>query len=344
MTETKTSLVSICVPTYNSGLTLHETLASIVNQTYKNLEVLIVDNASSDDSLAVARRFVDPRISIYESDVNLGAEGNFNRCISLARGEFIAIYHADDIYTPDMVFKQVAFLQRHPDVGCVFTEAEVINQFGDMTGFIALPRELRNYSEVSIGFTQLIKALLRHFNFLLCPSAMVRAVVYQGDIKGWRGELFGSSADLDVWLRIARDYKVGVLLERLMKYRVSDRQYSAHVRSQTEPADFFLVADYYLRHPEVRGLLTSNDFANYERLLRRDLVMRAANMVLIGDFSNASNLLSGFFTFKVLIDSIGDKRSTLAIVLALYLRIIDNKLCRKRGQRVLLYIKQVLHK
>jgi glycosyltransferase involved in cell wall biosynthesis len=344
MNETKTSLVSICVPTYNSELTLHETLASIINQTYKNLEILIVDNASSDDSLAVARRFVDPRISIHESEVNLGAEGNFNRCISLARGEFVAIYHADDIYTREMVSKQVDFLQRHPNVGCVFTEAEVINQFGDITGCIALPHEMRNQSEVSIGFTPLIKALLRHFNFLLCPSAMVRAAVYRGEIKGWRGELFRSSADLDVWLRIARDYKVGILLERLMKYRVSDRQYSANVRIQTGPADFFLVAAYYLKQADVRSSLASGDFVNYERLLRRDLVMRAANMVIIGEFSAASNLLQGFFTFKVLIDSLGDKRSALAVALALYLKIINNKFFRRRGQRALLHIKQVLQK
>jgi glycosyltransferase involved in cell wall biosynthesis len=344
MIETKTSLVSICVPTYNSGLTLHETLASIVNQTYKNLEILVVDNASSDDSLAVARRFVDSRISVYESEVNLGAEGNFNRCISLARGEFIAIYHADDIYTQDMVSKQVAFLQRHPDAGCVFTEAEVINQFGDTTGFIAVPHELRNPREVSIGFTQLIKVLLCHFNFLLCPSAMVRAAVYQGDIKGWRGELFRSSADLDVWLRIARDYKVGILLERLMKYRVSDRQYSASVRTQTEPADFFLVLTYYLKQADVRRSLSSGDFVNYERLQRRDLVMRAANMVVVGEFSAASKLLQGFLTFKVLIDSAGDKRSALTLALALYLKIINNKFFRRRGQRALSRIKRVLQK
>ena len=91
MLETYTTRVSICIPTYNSATTIGETLNSILSQTYQDLEILVVDNASEDNTVKVAQEFVDPRIRIYENETNLGGEGNFNRCIALAKGEYIAI-------------------------------------------------------------------------------------------------------------------------------------------------------------------------------------------------------------------------------------------------------------
>lgn len=104
-------LACICVPTYNAAGTIRETLESILSQTYSNLVVHISDNASTDDTLKIIESMADHRVAIHRHDVNVGGEGNFNRCIQMAEGKYTAIFHADDIYEPEMVERQVEFLE-----------------------------------------------------------------------------------------------------------------------------------------------------------------------------------------------------------------------------------------
>ena len=103
----KQPLVSICIPTYNVEKTIAETLNSIIDQTYKNLEIVISENASTDNTLSLLDKFNDPRIKIYRTSKTIIAEQNFSRCIELATGDYIAIFHADDLYNSNMVEKQV---------------------------------------------------------------------------------------------------------------------------------------------------------------------------------------------------------------------------------------------
>jgi glycosyltransferase involved in cell wall biosynthesis len=337
-------LVSICIPTYNSGATLAKTLASISAQTYTHLEILVVDNVSTDNTLEVARRFDDPRIRIYENVENIGAEGNFNRCIQLANGEYTAIYHADDLYLEQMVAEQVRFLARHPTAGGVLTEAMLIDGNGRQAGAISLPPELNRTDSACISFTELFSALLRHSNFLICPSAMVRTTVYQNVIKCWRGDLFGSSADLDIWIRIARHSRLGLLPAKLMQYRISTAQFSSKVRDQTGRADFFRVMDHYLLQEDVRAAMTPHDLENYRRLVRRDTVMRAANLFLMDQFTQAASQMKGFFSTEMLAAAISNKRSCIVLLLGLYLKIANVPGLRKYGQTPLGKLKRVMRK
>ena len=197
----KPPLVCICVPTYNAASTVRETLESILAQTYANLVVHVSDNASTDDTLKVIESISDQRITIHRQKENIGGEGNFNRCIQLATGKYTAIFHADDVYEPNMVAKQVAFLEANAKVGAVFTEASLIDDSGKMIGALGLPQGLVSV-DCLYDFKTIFKFVLQYSNFLICPSAMARTEVYQQDIRSWRGEIFGTSADLDVWFRI----------------------------------------------------------------------------------------------------------------------------------------------
>lgn len=121
-------LVSICIPTYNAEKTVVDTVESVLNQTYRNLEIIVSDNASTDNTIALLEKFTDPRIKLYRNSKNIGAEKNFNRCIELATGRYIAIFHADDVYLPEMVEKQVKAFLDDPSIGAVFTTATYINE------------------------------------------------------------------------------------------------------------------------------------------------------------------------------------------------------------------------
>lgn len=344
MSENSAPPVSICIPTYNSGATLAQTLASVVEQSYPRLEILVVDNASIDNTVEVALRFGDPRITIHRNVTNIGAEGNFNRCIALASGKYTAIYHADDFYTAQMVARQVEFLEQHPEAGGVLTEAMVVDGQGRERGAISFPAELRAQGARTVSFPELFSALLRHSNFLVCPSAMVRTSVYKDDIKGWREDLFGSSADLDIWLRIARRSGLGLLPARLMKYRVSDTQFSAKVRLQTARADFFRVTDHYLEQYDVRAHVRTADLDNYQKLVRRDTVMRAANLFLMNDFSRSALLMKGFFNSATLSGAWQGKRSFGVLALGLYLICMNIPGLRRWGQVPLRQMKRILRK
>lgn len=344
MSEKSAPLVSICIPTYNSGATLAQTLGTIVEQSYPRLEILVVDNASTDNTVEVALSFADPRITIHRNATNIGAEGNFNRCIAFASGAYTAIYHADDLYGAQMVAQQVEFLERHPEAGGVLTEATVVDGQGRERGAISFPAKLRAQGARTVSFPELFSALLRHSNFLVCSSAMVRTAVYKNDVQGWRGELFGSSADLDIWLRIARRSGLGLLPARLMKYRMSEAQFSAKVRLQTTRADFFRVTDYYLEQYDVRAHLGAVDLDNYQRLVRRDTVMRAANLFLMDDFSSSALLLKDFLNFATVTGVWKDKRSLSVLVLGVYLKCVNIPGMRRWGQAPLRQMKRILWK
>jgi glycosyltransferase involved in cell wall biosynthesis len=284
----KTPTVTLFIPTYNAAATVGETLASLVAQTYRAITIVVVDNASSDGTVAVAAGFAawDTRVSVLSFDTNVGGEGNFTRCLQRAEGDYAAVYHADDIYEPDMVARQVAFLERHPEVGAVFTRAHFIGPQGELLRESKMPALLADCSgrETTFGFGEVFNAVLKEHNFFICPSAMARAGVYREHVATWDAERFGSSADLGVWLRILEKYRIGIIPETLMRYRLAPSQGSVVVnRLRTAPADFFRVVDHYLAQGWVRDLVTPESMVQYQIHQARDLHTRVKNALMLGD-------------------------------------------------------------
>lgn len=316
-------LTSICIPAYNAQSTIRETLESVTRQTYPNLEILVADNASTDRTLEIVGSFDDPRIKIHRSDHTLSAEENFNRCARMAAGKYTAIYHADDIYKPDIVREQVLFLENTPDAGAVFTEADVIDDSGKIIASIVTPRTL----SVSSGpphtydFPAVFKAVLRHYNFLVCPSAMIRSDFLKAQDKAWRGEMFGSGADLDIWFRILKNYRIGILPKKLIYNRLSLNHFSFILnRKRTERADFFRVIDHYLMQDEVKAILDSQDLINYARQERTDRLIRAMNHVLLDQIDAADGLSVGVFSYDICKDAFSGRRGLKTFILGAVIR------------------------
>lgn len=314
-------LVCICIPVFNSAETIRETLESIIAQSYANLIIHVSDNASTDDTLKVIESIKDVRLNIHKFSQNVGGEGNFTRCIRLATGKYTAIFHADDIYEPDMVAKQVAYLESNTDVGAVFTEAITIDEQGMPFGVIgSIPGGGVGINR--IGFQDLLKTMLLHHNFLVCPSVMVRTKIYTEEIKVWGSSLFRSASDVDTWLRLAYLHPIAVLDEHLMRYRISRAQYSHVNRNRIERADFFLVIDHYLAKPEVRSFLTKVDFCHYGWLLRHDRVARAFNLFGLGKVTEAKDLLNNLLSCDAINAAIYSRRGLVTLAGGLLLRIL----------------------
>lgn len=318
-------LVCICVPTYNVETTIKEALGSILSQTYKNLKVIVFDNASTDRTVSIVNSFKDNRLIVHQNDTNIGAVKNFNLCIELSEGQYTAMFHADEIFEKEMVAKQVAILESSSQVGAVFTEAYLIDDEGVIFGETKVAQYVgrKKGGTVVFDFKELFPKIVRYGNFLLCSGAMVRTAILKTEICFWDTDRFGTSCDLDVWLRILEQHKIGVILEKLMRTRTTQTQASFHeLRRNTNRADMFLVLDHYLEKYCSKGIVSTEDIDMYEALQRMDTSRRAMNFYLTARKENAKNLLVGMPVWDLVKFSFYSKRGLLTFFLVGYLKTV----------------------
>ena len=280
--------VSVVVPVFNGEAYLREAIDSILGQTYAPFEVILMDDGSTDSTAAIAASY-EERLRYVRQPENRGQFGNVNDGIALARGELIGVFHADDFYTPELIEREVAWLQAHPTAGAVFCSDVFIDAGGREFGRLVLPAEIRGGQP--LGYASILNALLVHGNsFLRCPTALVRASVYR-QVGPYRHEEFKNTSDLEMWIRIARRYHIGVLEDHLLRYRrghgSSSERYH-HVR--TEPSRVFQIID-----AELTGLgrtvATPEAVTAYEAHRNVDAVLRAVNHYILGDLGAARGVL-----------------------------------------------------
>ncbi len=141
-------VVSIIMPLYNASLYLDQTINSVLNQTYSNWELIIVDDGSKDKSYLIAEKFAhsDNRIKLYKNTINSGVAFTRNRAIDIAKGKYIALLDADDLWDKNKLEKQVNFIEenKYSIVFCGYTK---MNSIGVLRGEIKVPSKM-NYEEL----------------------------------------------------------------------------------------------------------------------------------------------------------------------------------------------------
>jgi glycosyltransferase involved in cell wall biosynthesis len=296
-------LVSICIPAYNSEKTLAKTITSLINQTYKNIEIIIIDNCSADTTVKIAQGFNDPRIKVIRCEEHLpAAEKNWNRCFSYANGEFLAIFHADDMYLPDMVKRQIETFLTIPSIGSVFTQGNIINEHDEIIGEFQLPQKMKGAGPCS--YPEIFNCALEYADFLPTPGAMLRRDLYQ-KLSPFRYDQFRSASDFDLWLRAAASAPVVILNEQLMNYRVSRAQGSSKINtSRTDESDFFKVMDHHIAANKDSDIISAYSMNSYEISRMGDQLMRVQNSLNIRDWRKFSEQIKNIpWTkyFKILI-------------------------------------------
>lgn len=296
----ESALVSIVVPVFNAESYLRASLESILAQTYPSLEVIVMDDASSDGSPEIAAQLarVDTRLRLQRQPENVGQFANVNRGIASAKGTFVAVYHADDIYEPEIVSREVAYLEEHPQAGAVFALATFIDEAGREFGRLdRLPPEIG--SAAVLDYPLVLNAVLRHSSaFLPTPSAMVRREVY-GEAGPYVVD-YGIRGDIDMWLRIARRHPIGLLREYLLRYRVGTHNESRRYGYlRTEPDLFFSVVDRCLAEGD-RRFAQPDALAAYEAHRSADLLVAAGNAYIVERRANMRELLRGVRPLRIL--------------------------------------------
>lgn len=209
--ESRGCRLSICVPTFNRAHALGRTLDSLLRQTFKDFEVIVVDDGSSDSTADLVRRIEDPRIRYIRNHSNLGLYQNWNRCLQLAHGEYVAIYHDHDLYDPLIVEQCIGVLSEHPEVSFVFTGVQTI----DSAQRIVQTWVENWWPRLTSGKRVARRMARRWSSFIQASTVMVRRESYDR-LGGYAVDL-GLAADMDMWVRLCSGGDVAYIPEPLVR-------------------------------------------------------------------------------------------------------------------------------
>lgn len=214
----KNPLVSVIIPTYNRAHLVERAINSVLNQTYQDFEIIVVDDCSNDDTEAVIKRFHDPRIRYIRHEKNQGGSAARNTGIRAAHGEIIAFLDSDDEWMPEKLFEQVRVLREDPNCDAVYTDIYFVHEDGKMITH-RFPKVNGNiYYELLkknvVGTTSTV--LLRRQCF---------------DTVGLFDESLPSCQDWDMWIRISKNYKFRKIDKPLVKYKWHQVQISKNIEA-----------------------------------------------------------------------------------------------------------------
>jgi len=216
--------VSVCIPVYNGEQFLAETIRSVLDQTYRDFELVILDNASTDRSGEIARSFDDPRIRLERNPETLPQGENWNRIVELARGPLVKVVCADDLLHPRCLELQVAPLDADPDISVVASRRHMIDERGKV---IAPRRGLRGLIGVHTG-VEVARAVVRNG---ANPIGESNNVLFRRDdfftVGGWRADR-SHVMDLDLWLRLLQVGDFLGLPQTLAAFRIARDSITSH--------------------------------------------------------------------------------------------------------------------
>lgn len=211
-------LVSIIVPAYNRETLIVDTLESVHAQTYRPLEVLVVDDGSRDGTAAVASSWISGRgtteVRLVSLGANAGKSAAVNRGIAESRGAYVAVVDSDDLLEPEAVLRQVSFLEKHPECGMVFSPARLLQNDGSIDGVGGGSEWNREIDD----FVREAGELHTRVNTIVSSSVLLRRSVL--DRTGGLDQALRYTHDWDLWIRVAAESRIGFLPTPLVRYRV----------------------------------------------------------------------------------------------------------------------------
>lgn len=213
-------LISVLLPVYNAETTISEALDSILNQTYKKLEVICINDGSTDNSLSILSRYaaIDDRITVVSRE-NKGLIATLNEAIELSNGEFLARMDSDDISRLDRFDKQVKHLLEHKDVVACGSAIAQFNECGH------IGNSYKHTCHDILMFKSLRTVPLWH------PTAMIRAqIIHQHSIR--YDENYLHAEDVKFWFDLSKVGRLSNLPEITLDYRRSSSQISSKYKNQ----------------------------------------------------------------------------------------------------------------
>jgi len=222
--------ISIIIPTYNYAQYICEAIESVLNQTYKDFEIIVVDDGSTDNTKEVIKPYLNKIKYIYQQ--NSGPSSARNRGIKEAKGEYIAFLDADDIWLPQKLELQIKFMEKEKEVGLIFSDMILFNEKGIIKN--SFLKEKLFFNKLSIKplsstekviYDNVFNALLQE-NFIPTNTVIVKKECFNK--VGFFDETLFSVEDRDMWLRIGLFYDIGFINFPLVLTRFHETNISAN--------------------------------------------------------------------------------------------------------------------
>jgi glycosyltransferase involved in cell wall biosynthesis len=286
-------LISVIIPAYNGEETIRETIESVLNQSFKDFEILVINDGSQDATLDIINSIKDFRLKVF-SYSNAGQAVSRNRGFSQSSGEFIAFLDADDLWTPTKLEAQLKALQDNPQAAVAYSWSDFIDEKGQF---------LRGASRSTLSGDVYAKLLLTDFldngsNPLIRRQALIEV--------GGFDETLTPAEDWDMWLRLAARYHFVLVPAPHILYRQSANSESSNLL-RMESACVRVIKSAFKQAPDSLQHLKRHSFANiykylifkcFDRSVKRSRALVAAKF-LWGAVRNEPSLLQKRITWKV---------------------------------------------
>jgi glycosyltransferase involved in cell wall biosynthesis len=228
----RTPMISVVVPAFNVASTIHQTLVSISNQTFPNIEIIVVDDGATDDTPKIISRYSDPRIRVIRQ-ANRGLAGARNTGIHHSQGKYIAFCDSDDLWEPEKLERHFSHLESDYNVGISYAGSSMIDEKGNRLRISQLPK-LKNISAADVFKRNPIgngsTAVVRREAF----DCIAYRPTWEQERDWWFDETMRQSEDIDAWMRfvLASDWKIEGIEGTLTQYRIQSGGLSSNLLKQ----------------------------------------------------------------------------------------------------------------
>jgi glycosyltransferase involved in cell wall biosynthesis len=241
MTNNQTTKVSIVLPAYNAMTYLPQAYQSALAQTFTDFEILIVNDGSSDNIEEWVAKITDSRVR-YIPQKNQGAQGARNTGINNAKGEYVALLDADDLWEATKLEKQVRLLDENPEVGLVDTWIILIDREGNSKGWV----------HASTAEGQIWEEIIQEPTIICGSSPMIRRQCFEK--VGVFDPSLRYAGDWDLWIRIASRYSFALVKEPLVRYRLHPQNTSKNCRGMARDCRTVIDRAFASASPELMSL------------------------------------------------------------------------------------------
>ncbi len=216
----KNPKISVCIPSYNHEKYIGKTIESILNQTYKNFEIIISDDNSKDNSENIIKSYKDQRINFYKNNANIGPALNSNKFIELSNCDYILILPSDDVLLKNALEIYLKEIESDNNADVLFCWCQTIDENdNEIDSYnMTIANQIRDKNK-------LLNELFYEQNFLMGPGVFIKKKLF--DLIGNYNENLLQVQDLELWVRILTSgYRINIVNEKLIKYRIHNENLS----------------------------------------------------------------------------------------------------------------------
>lgn len=208
--------VTIAIPVYNGARYIEDAVRSALAQEGVDFEVLVVDNASTDDTVERVIAMSHPRLRLIRNDENVGMTRNFNRCLEMARGHFIKFLCADDMLDRDCTVRLIDVMRQHPDVALASSARRLVDVHGHPVGFVRHAKRTT--------FISSLEALRLIFHVRNVAGEPTAVLFRREDARRGFDPAFSQALDVEMWFHLLSFGRLAILPEALCSIRVHEEQ------------------------------------------------------------------------------------------------------------------------